>query len=491
MKTSLITTKLCAAASKTTMLVCGLVLCALQGLYANDTTSITSENYTSDFVFVKPNTSHWSLFLDAGGNLFDGDLGRGINPFYAPTIGVGFAYNFNTTWGIGAEYMFSMHQVKRGENMLLKGNMHRAHAFVTFDIFNVWRPYDPSKIFALNLIAGGGAGYNSFKVDSTYAMSKPEKFAPLLVVGADFQFNVSKNVALGLKGLYSYSMMGDALDGRIKGTSNDGVVDVMLSVRYKIGAKKKTHTLNRDYDLNYIDQLRNNVARSVEPVVQQALASEERKRDTIVVFDTIVVKEPVAPAKVVNTIFYAYFDLNKSELNSDALKAIQQAAAQVEANKDLYVEIIAYGDNTGSVEYNTNLTKARVENVAAELCKEYGIASERIVGHSGGIIKGKHSTGAYAPNRRAEIRLINKEEFDTISQELEQTKCNNTCKHDDEISHSSIKTVTVAPGMTLGKIARMQYGKASYWTYIYEANKNILSNPDKIEEGQVLVIPTI
>lgn len=485
MKTSLITTKLCAAASKTTMLVCGLVLCALQGLYANDTTSITSENYTSDFVFVKPNTSHWSLFLDAGGNLFDGDLGREINPFYAPTIGVGFAYNFNTTWGIGAEYMFSMHQVKRGENMLLKGNMHRAHAFVTFDIFNVWRPYDPSKIFALNLIAGGGAGYSL--MDTTY-IDNGEAFVPLVVVGADFQFNVSKNVALGLKGLYSYSMMGDALDGRIKGTSNDGVVDIMLSVRYKIGAKKKTHTLNRDYDLNYIDQIRNNIARGVEPVVQQALANEERKRDTIVVFDTIVVKEQIAPAKVANNIFYAYFDLNKSELNSDALKAIQQAAAQAEVNEDLYVEIIAYGDNTGSIEYNTNLIKARVENVAAELSKEYGIAAERIVGHSGGMIKGKHSTGAYAPNRRAEIRLINKEEFDAISQE--QAKCNNSCKL-DEASHSSIKTVTVAPGMTLGKIARMQYGKASYWKYIYEANKNILSNPDKIEEGQVLVIPTI
>jgi len=486
MKTPLFNNMLCAQISKITAIVCGMILCVIPNAHANnnDTLQVVSEECANDFKFSKPNTAHWSLFLDAGANLFDGDLGNRVNPFFAPSVGLGFAYNFNTTWGLGAEYMFSMHQVKRGNEMLLKGNMHRVHAFVTFDIFNAWRPYRPSKIFALNIIAGGGAGYS--QLDLT---PKNEVFVPLVVVGADFQFNVSKSVALGLKGVYSYAITGDAVDGSIRGTSNDGIVDLMLSVRYKFDTKKKPHVLNEDSELQYINQLRDNISESVEPLVQEVLASEPRKRDTIVVFDTVVVKEEVA-APVMNNVYYVYFELNKSVLDDDALKAIQQVAAQIEANQDLCLEVVAYGDNTGSVAYNKTLINARVDKVVAELKDEYGVAAERIVGHSGGIIKGKRSTGAYAPNRRAEIRLINKEEFDAISQELateEETKATN-CK---DGAQAIGKTIVVKKGMTLGGIAKAQYGNAACWKYIYNANTNVLSNPDKLQEGQVLVIPEL
>lgn len=486
MKTSPMTTIFRTFTSRVAVLVCGMVLCAAQELHANDTTQVMSDKQTNIFVPTKPYTAHWSLFLDAGGNLFDGDLGRNINPFFAPSVGLGFTYNFNTTWGLGMEYMYSMHRVKRDDEILLKGQMHRAHAFVTFDIFNVWRPYNPSKIFALNLIAGGGAGYSL--MDTTY-IDNGKAFVPLVVVGADFQFNVSKSVSLGLKGMYSYAITGDAIDGRIKGTSNDGIVDLALSVRYKFDSKKKPHVLNEDSELQYINQLKDNISESVEPIVQEVLASEPRKRDTIVVFDTVVVKEEVA-APVMNNVYYVYFELNKSVLDDDALKAIQQAAAQIGANQDLCLEVVAYGDNTGSVAYNKTLTNARVDKVVAELKDEYGVAAERIVGHSGGIIKGKRSTGAYAPNRRAEIRLINKEEFDAISQELateEEAKATN-CK---DGAQATGKTIVVKKGMTLGGIAKAQYGNAACWKYIYNANTNVLSNPDKLQEGQVLVIPEL
>lgn len=45
--------------------------------------------------------------------------------------------------------------------------------------------------------------------------------------------------------------------------------------------------------------------------------------------------------------------------------------------------------------------------------------------------------------------------------------------------------------MTLGGIAKAQYGNALCWKYIYNANTNVLSNPDKLQEGQVLVIPEL
>lgn len=48
---------------------------------------------------------------------------------------------------------------------------------------------------------------------------------------------------------------------------------------------------------------------------------------------------------------------------------------------------------------------------------------------------------------------------------------------------------TVKSGDTLWKIAEKQYGNGSKYTQIFEANKPMLSDPDKIYPGQVLRIP--
>lgn len=48
---------------------------------------------------------------------------------------------------------------------------------------------------------------------------------------------------------------------------------------------------------------------------------------------------------------------------------------------------------------------------------------------------------------------------------------------------------TVVKGDTLSAIAKSQYGNASQYPKIFEANKPMLSNPDKIYPGQVLRIP--
>ena len=48
---------------------------------------------------------------------------------------------------------------------------------------------------------------------------------------------------------------------------------------------------------------------------------------------------------------------------------------------------------------------------------------------------------------------------------------------------------TVVSGDTLSKIAKAQYGNANDYMRIFEANKPMLSHPDKIYPGQVLRIP--
>ncbi len=48
---------------------------------------------------------------------------------------------------------------------------------------------------------------------------------------------------------------------------------------------------------------------------------------------------------------------------------------------------------------------------------------------------------------------------------------------------------TVQKGDTLSHIAQAHYGKASQWSRIFEANRDQLDDPDRIQPGQVLRIP--
>ena len=49
----------------------------------------------------------------------------------------------------------------------------------------------------------------------------------------------------------------------------------------------------------------------------------------------------------------------------------------------------------------------------------------------------------------------------------------------------------VKSGESLSKIARHYYGDAMKYPQIFEANRNILDNPDVIHPGQVLVLPNL
>lgn len=51
------------------------------------------------------------------------------------------------------------------------------------------------------------------------------------------------------------------------------------------------------------------------------------------------------------------------------------------------------------------------------------------------------------------------------------------------------RTYVVVSGDTLGAISNKYYGKASDYMKIFEANKDILDNPDLIKVGQKLRIP--
>lgn len=55
--------------------------------------------------------------------------------------------------------------------------------------------------------------------------------------------------------------------------------------------------------------------------------------------------------------------------------------------------------------------------------------------------------------------------------------------------HAGARTYTVVKGDSLSKIAKHEYGDAGAWRRIFDANRDVIDDPDLIHPGQTLRIP--
>jgi nucleoid-associated protein YgaU len=94
------------------------------------------------------------------------------------------------------------------------------------------------------------------------------------------------------------------------------------------------------------------------------------------------------------------------------------------------------------------------------------------------------------PEEKPIINSETKEEITPENIEKKQepviVKANNAEKH--SIS-GGVKKRTIAKGERLTLIALQEYGNKDFWIYLYEENKAIIKNPEKIMAGMIIVIP--
>lgn len=468
--------------------------------------------------------SHWSLIWNAGFNSFDGDFNSEMkHPIWVPSVGMGLEYSFTPYIGLGIEYMFDMYRVfgePGNADILLAGQMHRAGAYLSWDLMTQFFPKANRKIFSIHVLLGGGASvykHNLAYDDNTrgntlgstpISMDK-YKVCPYLLGGVNFEFNVSRGVALGIRGAYSYFTRDD-VDGRgivaLASKNNDGIFDVSLNLRYKIDAVRKTHVRN-------IPSERIADRKGNENVVQQISLSGDGK-DTVIIYyrDTVIYrteiqKEVVAPVTKKENLYFVYFDNGRSNLSTEGVIAVQQIATRMKHEKDNYAVIAGYCDNTGSENRNRVLSDERANVVAQELIEEHNIDPAHIATCGKGILvncSGKRI--AYAANRRAEVQLVSKEEFDAFLQSCENVAMHGTKagNEDDSIRESAnthsetsiggevIDEIVVTKNMTLAKLARKYYHNNTHcWVFIYEANRQVIANPNNLNEGTKLLIPAL
>jgi iron complex outermembrane receptor protein len=86
---------------------------------------------------------------------------------------------------------------------------------------------------------------------------------------------------------------------------------------------------------------------------------------------------PVAAAPSVPHSYLVFFDFNKSDLTSQAVSIVNQAAANAGPAHVTQLTVTGHTDTVGSDAYNMRLSRRRAESVAAQLEKD-GIASSEI-----------------------------------------------------------------------------------------------------------------
>jgi nucleoid-associated protein YgaU len=79
-------------------------------------------------------------------------------------------------------------------------------------------------------------------------------------------------------------------------------------------------------------------------------------------------------------------------------------------------------------------------------------------------------------------RVVPKADFSDVVGGVESTA---------PIVPEKMQTYTVVKGDTLSAIAKHHYGKASRWHDIFEANRDLLKDPDHIYPGQILKLPDV
>lgn len=197
-----------------------------------------------------------------------------------------------------------------------------------------------------------------------------------------------------------------------------------------------------------------------------------------------------------------YFDYDKADLRSDHLPILEKAVRALAKNPQADILITGNCDQRGSEGYNLKLGSKRAETVKQYMIDK-GIAQERVriisrgkldavapVSDLLGMQKDRNAQFMVAEVQEVMIPYSGETAIESGAVELEEGKY--LIEKDEPVESSfAVSTVeyTIKKGDSLSKIAKEFTGSGHRWKYLWELNKERISNPDKLKAGTVIIIP--
>lgn len=324
---------------------------------------------------------NWSISAAIGGNMTFGDLSQDIKPqTWGPEAWISLNKEFTPVIGTRIQLGWGKNNVCGFENwggtkeflqdMSLKPNRLDASLDFTINPINIFSSnYD--RIFNPLVIVGLGYSHtfeaNSEMNDYTPHLKKGNYLVPK--VGLQLNFRVSDPVSLFVEG--DFRVYSDKLDGIVNKAQYDGNLALTAGLTYRF----KNHDGTRGF--NYIPSYNQEDVDALNNEINNLREQLDKKPTEVIVHDTLVIRDE----RVINTStpLTVRFSADSYEISEDQKANIENLALFLKDNPEMVVSVIGYADaETGTPEYNQDLSEKRAEAVVDVLVDKYGINPEQL-----------------------------------------------------------------------------------------------------------------
>ena len=171
-----------------------------------------------------------------------------------------------------------------------------------------------------------------------------------------------------------------------------------------------------------------------------------------------------------------WFDFDSDVPNLEPANILDSIGNVLRQNPELQISINGHACVIGSERYNNRLA-ARRALVVYRALQEKGVSSSQMT---------VASFGAHVPFHYSPSTVIRNSESD-----YERDRRVEIVPSGVSVPVSTTEYDVIRRGTTLSRLARKWYDCQPFWVYIYEANKDVLPDPNHPAVGTRLVIPSI
>ncbi len=307
-------------------------------------------------------TDHWNTGDNSGNSKFTLAMNFAVGKWFTPYIGgrisaMGGALHY--AWPMQADVMTHMRYFG------FYGDM-------TFNLSNLIWGYNPDRFFSIVPFAGIGYNY-AFKNTGTHEKT----YAFPVSGGLTLNFRLSHYVDFFIEG--RANILGDHFNGVTGGRQVESIVSAVGGFTYKFG--KDRFKAYDPYGEQVVINDLNNKVNQLRAALDQCQSRECPPCPEAVIVQETAVVEPCSQ-QLTSAV---RFSINSSKISDEEAVNVYNIAQWMNDNPDCSITVAGYADKeTGTAEYNMQLSQKRAEAVKKILVDTYKIDPARIQTIAGG-----------------------------------------------------------------------------------------------------------
>ncbi len=338
-----------------------------QGIVVEEV-SVTEVDAGKVRYYSESNKNNWFISLGAGGQTFFTEHKGGQQYTLAMDFAIG--KWISPTWGLRLSGMGGALHTNYYYDANVMTHMRYAAVYLDlmWDMFNTINGYKEDRVFSIIPFMGAGGIYSFHNTpygNKTYAFP--------VTAGIKLNFCLSHYVDLFFEG--RGVLMGDHFNGIVQNAEVEGIVSVIGGLTFKFGKQRFT-PYSAYADQVIIGELNNRV----NTLRRQLNECQSRKPDCP------PCPEPVVREKIVERSACGQeltssvaFTINSAEVSESEMVNVYNIAQWMKKNPTCHVTIMGYADkDTGTSQYNKELSQRRADAVKNLLVNKYNINSSRI-----------------------------------------------------------------------------------------------------------------